>query len=253
MDATRSTRISLTWKNVTAVVFLSFIMQETHEIAHTAVGRLVCGCWGGRNFNVWGLCSECAHPELSLLSTLAGPIYTFGVIWIGYYLLTRSGMRGKSVGFALIVSSMPFSRVLTPLFGGGDTIYVLTEIGVSHAVAWPLTLLLVSALALLPVAAIYRRIANPRRGAWIAGLLLVPFFLVGLVVFGILQNLLRAGVLDSYWILGSPVLVTLWLFLSVAVFLAFAPHLLTLLQPASSPAPLEAPAPAPLSRVKPTP
>lgn len=39
-------KISLTLKNSTALLFLCFIMQETHEITHTTVGRIVCGCWG---------------------------------------------------------------------------------------------------------------------------------------------------------------------------------------------------------------
>ena len=69
-------RIRLTVRNVTALLALSFVMQETHELAHTSVGRLLCGCWGARDFNVWGLCRQCVTgPPLTLLATFAGPAY----------------------------------------------------------------------------------------------------------------------------------------------------------------------------------
>src|SRR5690606_9339921 len=133
----------------------------THELAHTSVGRLLCGCWGARDFNVWGLCRQCVTgPPLTLLATFAGPAYSFAMIWLGYYMLTRASARSKSIGLALVVSSMPFSRVLTPLVGGGDEIFGLTRLGVDRSVAWPLALVVVFALAVPPVVKIYRLIEN---------------------------------------------------------------------------------------------
>lgn len=228
-------RIALTVKNSIALIALSFLMQETHELAHTSVGRLICGCWGGRDFNVWGLCRDCAnHSPQTLLATFAGPAYSFAVIWLGYYLLTRASARAKSIGFALVVSSMPFSRVLTPILGGGDEVYGLTELGVDHSVAWAAALVLVFALAIPPVLKIYTLIENRRKPLWITGLMLVPFLLVGAIVFGVLQALvLKNGILDDYWIMGSPIIVTVWLFASTAVFAIFGKHIATLLKASS--------------------
>lgn len=227
-------RVELTLRNSIALAFLSFLMQETHELAHTCVGRLLCGCWGKRDFNLWSLCKDCANEEpLTLLATFSGPLYTFSVIWLGYYLLTRASAATKSVGFALIVSSMPFSRVLTPIFGGGDEVFGLRRLGVEHSVAWAVGLVAVLALAVPPVVKIYRVIQNRRKWLWIVGLLLGPFLLVGAVVFGVLQGqMLKKGILSEDWIMGSPIIVTAWLILCSLVFAAFAKHIPTLLRPA---------------------
>lgn len=237
-------RIALTPRNSTALLFLSFLMQETHELAHTAVGRLICGCWGRRDFNLWGLCQNCAHGEpLTLLATFAGPAYSFAVIWIGYWLLTQTSVKTKSVGLALVISSMPFSRVLTPLIGGGDEIFALTRLGISHAIAWPVALVVVFALAVPPMVKIYRLVENKRKPLWIIGLLLVPFLAVGAVVFGLLQELvLKNGILDDDWILGSPILVTAWLVFSAGMFAVFSKDIVTLLK--KTPNPSNPPVPA---------
>ncbi len=79
-------------------------MHEAHEIVHTAVCRLICGCWGERDFNVWGLCEGCiqAHPT-SLIATFAGPLFTFIMIWIGLYLMRKKENESNlAIGFALI-------------------------------------------------------------------------------------------------------------------------------------------------------
>lgn len=80
---------------------------------------------------------------------------------------------------------------------------------------------------------IYRLIENRRKGLWMAGLILAPFLLVGLVVFAILQGqVLGNGILDETWILGSPRIVTLWLIVSSLTVLILARHLTTFLAPA---------------------
>lgn len=226
-------KIKLTPKNTVALVFLSFFMQETHELAHTSIGRLICGCWGERNFNVWSVCKGCSSEQpLSLLATVAGPFYSFSIIWIGYYLLTKPSSKLKSAGFSLIVASMPFSRVLTPVFGSGDEVLVLNRLLNNHTLAWVISLALVFLLAIPPVVKIWHTIQNKPKGLWITSLLLVPFLLTGLVVFAILQeSLLNKGVLSDYWILGSPVLVTVWLILCVIVCIVLGRSLTTILQP----------------------
>ena len=227
-------KISLTPRNGIALLFLSFFMQETHELAHTGVGRLICGCWGRRNFNLWGICKGCGDEQpLSILSTYAGPLYSFSIIWVGYYLLSKPSARIKSIGLALIVASMPFSRIITPLFGGGDEVYALNTHLDNHALAWALGLTIVLLLAIPPVVGVWNTIRNRRKALWMTGLLLVPFLMTGAVVFGILQNLLlENGFLSDYWILGSPKLVTAWFFFCVVVLVFTGNSLPTLLQPA---------------------
>jgi len=151
------------------------------------------------------------------------------------FLLTRASVRAKSIGLALVISSMPFSRVLTPLFGGGDEIFGLTKLGVAHSVAWASSLVLVFALAVPPVVKIYTLIENRRKPLWITGLLFVPFFSVGAVVFGILQGLLlKNGILSDDWIMGSPIIVTVWLFVCAGLLATFGKHIPSLLKTTSS-------------------
>ena len=46
-------KININLRTILAFIALVFVMHELHEIAHTAVGRVLCGCWGPRDFNVW--------------------------------------------------------------------------------------------------------------------------------------------------------------------------------------------------------
>ena len=229
----REMKITLTKKNTTALLFLSFVMQETHEIAHTSVGRFICGCWGKRNFNVWTVCKGCSSEQpLSILATVAGPVYSFLVIWTGFYLLTKAPAKLKSIGLAFVVSTMPFSRILTPIFGGGDEVLVLKKLWNNHTLAWIVSVIIVLSLTIPPVIKIWNTIDNRRKPLWMAGLIFVPFLMTGVVVFGIFQTLLLDnGFLKEYWVLGSPMLVTVWLIFCVAVCLIFGRSLTTLLQP----------------------
>lgn len=229
-------KIVLTRWNCLALAALSFFMQESHEIAHTVTGRIICGCWGKRDFNVWGICKGCSdETRLSVLATLAGPAYTFGLIWLGFFLMAKSSLKAKSWGIALVVSSMPFSRVLSPLLGMGDEMLAMRYLGMDRSVAWPIAVLVVFVLAVPPLVRLYRLIDNRRKPLWMLGLVFVPFFMIGAVVFAFLQGtLLRNGILAEYWILGSPTIVTIWMFVTIALVAIFGRHASTLLQPTSA-------------------
>lgn len=127
---------------------------------------------------------------------------------------------------------MPFSRILTPIIGGGDEIYALNSHWNNHTLAWIVAVVIVFALVLPPCIRLWNIIGNRRRTLWFVGLMLVPFFMTGIVVFGVFQTLLLGnGVLKEYWILGSPMLVTVWLMFCVVVVAIFGRSLTTLLQP----------------------
>ena len=76
----------------------------------------------------------------------------------------------------------------------------------------------------------YTTIHNRWKPLWLIGLLLVPFLMIGVVVFALLQEtLLRNGVLSNTWIMGSPMLVSVWLFVVLGLLVLFGKHLGTLL------------------------
>lgn len=124
-------KITVTWRTLLAFSALLFVLGEAHELVHTGLGRLLCGCWAPRDFNVWSLCSTCAtgHPYTNLAATLAGPAFTFAVGWVGYWLLgPRQPVPRQSLGFALVFANLPFSRILGAVFmGGNDEVYALSK------------------------------------------------------------------------------------------------------------------------------
>jgi hypothetical protein len=52
-------KIKLSVGFVIAFISLRFVMHEAHELVHTFVGRVICGCWGPMDFNIWSLCEGC--------------------------------------------------------------------------------------------------------------------------------------------------------------------------------------------------
>lgn len=220
--------INLTLKNTTAFLALTFVMHEAHEIVHTAVGRLICGCWGERDFNLWGLCEGCieAHPT-SLIATFVGPLFTFIMIWIGLYLMRKNENESNlAIGFALIFSNMPFARIFTAAIGG-DEVYGLSQMMENYEMAWAIGLISIIFITFYPLLIAYSVIEKNRIG-WFLLFFIVPMIIDLLVVLGGLNALLAAGVGSKTWILGSPIIVTIWtffVFLTLGFTARFLPSL----------------------------
>ena len=123
-------KLKLTPKFIMTFLALTFVMHEAHEIVHTSIGRLICGCWGQRDFNVWGLCEGCSEQKpYAIISTFAGPIFTFIMIWIGTILISKTKTENqKAIGFSLIFANMPFARILTASMGSGDEVWGLNQL-----------------------------------------------------------------------------------------------------------------------------
>ncbi len=228
-------KLNLTLKNTTAFAALLFVMHELHEISHTAVGRIICGCWGERNFNSWGLCCE---GDLTILASIAGPLFTYMVIYLGYYLLSSRYDNSpgiKSVGFALIFGSMPFARIFTAMMGMGDELmeleYFLGDY-LGDNMLWALAIVMVTAICLPPLLRCWNSITSSQRVWGFTGFLLLPFIFDLLVVIIGMNALYQQGVLDQTGIIGSPVIVNLWTLLWVVMLAFTAKELKTLIVPA---------------------
>lgn len=240
-------KIMLNWPGLLAFGALVFGLAEAHELVHTGLGRLLCGCWGPRDFNVWSLCSTCAtgHPYTNLAATLAGPAFTFAVGWVGYGLLgPRQPAARQSLGFALVMATVPFARILGAVFmGGNDEVYALSKF-LPYSTAWALGGALVVLATVPPLVRAWAALRSKARPRVFLAFFLLPFPIAAAVLLGALNSLLATGFMATYGILGSPLLITCWTAAVGAVLALSYRHLFALGQPAAAPAGPAAPAPA---------
>ncbi|NVK52116.1 MAG: hypothetical protein HWD85_04220 [Flavobacteriaceae bacterium] len=213
--------LKLTSKYILTFLALTFVMHELHEIVHTTVGRIICGCWGKRDFNFWSICESCTtEKSYSLLATFAGPVFTFAMIWIGAFLLSsKNSIQKKALGFSLVFANLPFGRILTASLGGGDEVYALNKLLDNHTLAWFLGLMFIILILIVPLYKCFKIIENKKKVLWFLMFFILPTVIDLFVILGPLNFLLKKGVLSNYWILGSPTLVTLWTILVTLVYL----------------------------------
>ena len=125
-----------------------------------------------------------------------------------------------SLGFALIFANNPFARIFTAGMGKGDEVSGLYRLLDSHMLAWALGLLIVLLCTLYPLYRAYINIHNKNRIGYFILFLLSGIFLDLVFVFGLMNRLLRNGLLTDTWILGSPIIVTAFTLVVLVVFVA---------------------------------
>lgn len=214
--------LKLTPQFILTFLCLTFVMHEAHEIVHTSIGRLICGCWGQRDFNMWELCEGCSKQNsFSIIATFAGPIFTFIMIWIGKSLIENTKTdKQKSLGFALIFANMPFARILTASMGGGDEVFGINLLLKNHTQSWIIGLLFILLITYIPLYKAFKIIQNKRKIGLFLLFLIVPIIIDLLWVLGVLNTLLEKKILSHSWILGSPTIVTIWtIFITVMYWL----------------------------------
>ncbi|GAB2832079.1 hypothetical protein [Ferruginibacter profundus] len=214
-------QLKLNIKFSIAFISLHCILHELHELVHTAVGRLICGCWGQRDFNVWQLCEGCMESHsIAVLAVFAGPVFTFIMIWWGVYFLKAGNTdQQKASGFVLIFASNPFARIFTAAMGKGDEVSGLNTLFHNHIIAWVIGSAIVLLLTVYPLYKAFAVIRNKKRTGYFLLFLFAPMILDLVVVFGLMNTLLKKDILSDYWILGSPALVTVFTVLVTIVFM----------------------------------
>jgi hypothetical protein len=186
-----------------AFSFLLLTVHEAHELAHAVTGKLVCDEWPARDFNAWRFVGECT----SWLPTLAGPLFSYALMFAGAWIATRS----RWAGVAVIFAANPFARIFTAAMGGGDEMVVAQR--VSGLATRTMTLrvvvfVIVTAICGAAIVAGWRAMSGvKRRGLWFTLALLWPMVLTGVALFVVGNRLLRAGVLAEPVIAGAPLLV----------------------------------------------
>lgn len=205
--------LNLSFAYVFTFLLLLIVMLELHETVHIAVGRFICGCWGPRDFNVWSLCAGCAesHP-LWWLATLAGPLFSFALMWLGMGWLGAAEPERIALGFSLIFANIPFGRISTVMLGGGDEMVVIRHLLKDEYSRTQLILIgsvFVLGLGVPPVVKAFRLLTNRRSWLYVVGFLTLPLLFLLIYVLTGLNTLLGAGFLATPFIMGTPLLITL--------------------------------------------
>jgi hypothetical protein len=218
-------KIRFSLRNILAFAAVLFICHELHEISHTAVARMQCGCWGLRDFNVWNICEACTRGTNVLWASMAGPALTYLLIWLGFILMSAKFAPGyQSLGWVLVMANKPFARLFTVLIKGGDESFITRTLFGQERLsitAWIIELVIVLLLIVPPLVRAWKLLHARRRVMIFVGFLLLPMLVEFVLLHKLGNNLLEAGVLSGPGILGSPVLVNLWTGVWVVIGLYF--------------------------------
>lgn len=204
-------------------------MHEMHELAHIVTGRIICGGWGTRDFNVWDLCKDCLKQKpIAVTATFAGPLFTFVMLWVGRYLLKYGkSTQSRSLGLVFILGNMQFGRIYMAVLNGGDEIFGLRWLFLNHdqsnaQIIRLVTVIIISIICIPPLLTAYKAIANKRKILIYTGFLIVPLVFDTVVILVLLNGLLEKGIFNQVWIMGTPLFITLWFTVcSILVFLYF--------------------------------
>ena len=214
--------IKITWSYIAAFFALNMIMGELHEQVHIATGYFICGCYGSRDFSVWSTCDKCAHPSVAFLATLAGPLFSCLLMWLGALLFCKSkDVVKQSIGFSLLFANLPFARIFTASTGGGDEKVVIRFLLGENS---PLLLskiiasILVLIICLPPVIIVFKNITNSNRIRIVSGFLTIPLIYGMLYHHLFLNKLLQNGIAAKTRFMGTPDLVLYHFVLMLLVF-----------------------------------
>jgi hypothetical protein len=203
-------RTNVTTRYLLAFTSLFFVLHELHEQAHTSVGRLLCGCWGIRGFNVWELCEACSTSWAPAAALVAGPLFSYSLAWRGFYWLGEDSIRRKALGFSLVFGTVMQARLLTAVMGGGDEVSLLRLLTHQHGLGRWLGLAATTLLALPPLWRAFQQLHRSNRWLLFLSFALLPLITEFILVFKGLDGLLKRGIGAGSGVLGMPMIVTVW-------------------------------------------
>jgi hypothetical protein len=226
------TQLVLTWSFVLAFLVFRHLMHEAHEFAHMIAGRLSTGEWGTRDFNNVQPFSTNVAPALTaeIITALAGPLVNYLGCLIGGIVIHKSKeIRTVAMGLVLIFACLPFARIFTAIMGGGDE-YGIMRLFISNAVvARTVTIATVTALFAWPLYKAYRSLPIKNRLRNYFAFLFAPMLIEGALVLGLLNRVLKSGVLAQGSYFGAPLFVLVVLGFCVLFLLFMGPRLTTVL------------------------
>src|SRR4030095_14313729 len=142
--------------HIAMFLLLAFLCYQAHQLVRHLVGAGLCGGFGSMTFAVTITREPCF---LSPLVTLSGPVLTYGLAWLGMFLLRSPKYR--LFAYALIFASFAHLRFIQTLTGRGDELILAKQwFGISSQAIVAAGVFLIG---LPPVIAAFRVIANRRR------------------------------------------------------------------------------------------
>ena len=159
-------------RHLVALVAIAWLASFAHEFTHHASGALVCGGVGRMSLSLFANAADCGTRWP--WTTAAGPALSYALMWVGLAWIAAALRKGRDPwwGFALVIATKPFLRLLTAAMGGGDE-GVLWDLVSPTQGRWIATAT-VLALSLPPMLACWRALAPGRRGWVFAGAFLLP-------------------------------------------------------------------------------
>ncbi len=151
-------KIRIPYQPIHIVIFLllAFLCYQAHQLTRHLVGAALCDGFGTMTFTVAITREPCSFPTLE---TLSGPVLTYGLAYIGMFLLRAPKYR--LFAYALIFASFSHLRFIQNLTGRGDELILARQwFGITSR---PVVALFVFLIGLPPILVAFRAIANRRR------------------------------------------------------------------------------------------
>lgn len=205
---------------ISIFLLLAFLCYQAHQLARHLIGAALCGGFGTMTFTVTITREPCTIPALV---TLSGPALTYGLAWLGMFLLRSP--KYKLFAYTLIFGSFAHLRFIQTLTGRGDELILAEQwFGISnHAIV----ALIVFLIGLPPIIAAFRVIANRRHllvfiCSWLLPLPLLFAMLFGnQFLFGSSGNEIQGGSL-----LGISLIVFITDLIASVLLIVFGPRYL---------------------------
>jgi hypothetical protein len=217
--------LRVTWKYCLAFYCVIMLYVSVHELVHHFSAFALCGGeWGFKTFNYFE--TACEGTTLSWMATYFGPLFTFGAMYYGTYLLLKGGTTFKKhLGFAVIFAQLPFQRMTSPFFKMNDEFYASAQLfGDTPLVYWTV-IVLIWAICLPPLIAAYKSISNERRLAWFAFYFFLFPYLIWGPVFGLLEYLMVSKGILAQTVVGIGLLFVINEFVTIVAYLRFKKHI----------------------------
>lgn len=224
-------KLTITAKYVLAFLALNMIAGELHEQVHINTGYWICGGYGPRDFNVWQTSAN-SNSQWAFLATLAGPLFSCTLMWIGavWFVKSKNQIK-KGIGISVLFANLPFARIFTALTGGGDEkIVVQYLLGSTNFLTKLIAAIVVLLVCVPPVIMVFKKIDRTHRWWIVSGFLVLPL-IFGMLYQRMLWNrLLQNGYGASVHILGTPDIILFHFALMVIILSVFRKSIATLVK-----------------------